>query len=99
MIPESQIRDLWAAARRVPPSGHVPYAFESRVMSVVRDARTRESHGWAGTELWKAAVVSVALAIVTTGLDLSIEDPDVDLHIEDALELAILPLDDGETEL
>lgn len=99
MIPDSKIQALLAAARRVPSSDQVPYAFERRVMAALRDSGVRESTGWAVTGIWRAAIVSVALAIVSVGVDLSVEDPGGGLDVEEALELAILPADDGETEL
>ncbi len=99
MIPESKIQELWAAARVAPPSEHVPYAFEHRVMSAVRDSGLKNPAGSAVAGLWRAALVSVAVAMMAMGLDFAVQDPVGEAEVEDTLELAVLPMDDAETEL
>ena len=99
MIPESKIPDLWAAARRVPTSDRVPYAFEHRVMSAVEAASIKPSGGSAVAGLWRAALLSVAVAMMVTGLDFAVQDPVGESDVEDTLELAVLPVDDAELEL
>ena len=53
-----------AAARNNPPSAHVPYAFEKRIMS--RVAAGPASNVWAlwGGPLWRAAISCVAITIL-----------------------------------
>lgn len=99
MIPESKIQELWLAARIAPPSEHVPYAFEHRVMSAVRDSSLRNPPGSAVAGLWRAALLSVAVAMMATGLDFAVQDPIGEADGEDTLELAVLPMDEAETEL
>lgn len=99
MIPESKIQEVWAAARRVPSSERVPYAFEHRVMTAVRDSGVRETAGSAVATLWRAALVSVAVAVLSTGLDLAVQDPAGESDVEDTLELALLPVEEAESEL
>jgi hypothetical protein len=55
---------LIAAARKNPPGGHVPYAFEKRIMS--RLAAVRAPNVWAlwGRPLWRAALSCVAITIL-----------------------------------
>ena len=55
---------LIAAARNNPPSAHVPYAFEKRIMS--RVAAGPASNVWAlwGGPLWRAAISCVAITIL-----------------------------------
>lgn len=93
MIHDSKIQSLWKAAREVPLSDHVPFVFETRVMSALRASGGRDSAGWAFTGLWRAAAVSLAIAMLTTGLDLAVQDSGRDLGVEEALELALLPAD------
>ncbi|MEN9732692.1 MAG: hypothetical protein RLZ45_687 [Verrucomicrobiota bacterium] len=99
MIPESKIQEVWAAARRAPSSVRVPYAFEHRVMAAVRKSTVRETAGSAVAGLWKAALVSVAVAVLSTGLDLAVQDPVGEADVEDTLELALLPVEEVESEL
>lgn len=99
MIPESKIQELWAAARRAPTSERVPYAFEHRVMAALRDSGVRETAGSAVAALWRAALVSVAVAVLSTGLDLAVQDPVGEADVEDTLELALLPIEEVESEL
>ena len=63
MIPQSKIQELWAAARRASPSDKVPYAFENRVMAAIRAPRPQDAANPTLSGLWRAALVSVALAM------------------------------------
>ncbi len=99
MIPDSKIQSLWAAARSMSATNRVPYAFEHRVMATLQDASHREAAGGVIIGFGRAAMVSVAVAMMVLGLDLSIDDPVRDMDVEDALVLAILPLDVVEPEL
>ncbi len=99
MTPESKITELWAAARKAPNSDRVPYAFESRVMAALQSPAIENPVGAAVTGLWRAALLSVAAAVMATGLDFAVQDPVVESDVEETLELAVLPVDDAELEL
>jgi hypothetical protein len=55
---------LVAVAKKNPPSDHVPYAFEKRIMS--RLAAVAPPNSWAlwGGPLWRAAVSCVAITVL-----------------------------------
>ena len=55
---------LMAVARKNPPSDHVPYAFEKRIMS--RLAAVGPANPWVlwGGPLWRAAVSCVAITVL-----------------------------------
>ncbi len=58
----SELHDkLISVAKKNPPGGHVPYAFEKRIMS--RLAAAAPANPWAlwGGPLWRAAVSCVAI--------------------------------------
>lgn len=99
MIPDSKIQSLWAAARSMAATDRVPYAFENRVMARLQESGHLENAGGSVTGFGRAAMVSVAVAMLVLGLDLSMEDPVRDADVEEALVLAILPLDVVEPEL
>jgi|LauGreDrversion4_2_1035121.scaffolds.fasta_scaffold1853057_1 hypothetical protein len=99
MIPESKIQELWVAARAAAPSERVPYAFEKRVMSALQDSGARGPVASAVAPLWRAALVSVAVAMMAAGLDFAVQDPVGEVDAEDVLELAVLPIDEVESEL
>jgi len=57
-------RKLINAARANPPSEHVPYAFEKRIMAHLGDHSMLDEWGlWAGP-LWRAAVPCVAIMLL-----------------------------------
>jgi len=61
----SELHDkLMAVAKKNPPSDHVPYAFEKRIMS--RLASVPAPNPWAlwGGPLWRAAVSCVAITVL-----------------------------------
>lgn len=73
-----QLREaLTAAARRVPPSGQVPYAFEKRVMAHVLAMPRREISSLAKwtTAFWRAGLSGAALATVLLVVDGVVSDP------------------------
>jgi len=55
---------LIAAARKNPPSDHVPYAFEKRIMSHL--AAMTPQNAWAlwGGPLWRAALSCLAITLL-----------------------------------
>ena len=55
---------LIGVAKKNPPSDHVPYAFEKRIMS--RLAQAKPISAWAlwGGPLWRAAVPCVAITVL-----------------------------------
>ncbi len=99
MIPESKITELWAAARKAPTPDRVPYAFENRVMAALQSSAIENPVGAAVAGLWRAALLSAAVAVMATGLDFAVLDPVVESDVEESLELAVLPVDDAELEL
>lgn len=57
---------LLAAARRNPPDGHVPYAFEKRIMARLTAApKPSEWLAWSRA-LWFGAAACVAVALLTS---------------------------------
>jgi hypothetical protein len=61
---ENELRaKLISAARNNPPSDHVPYAFEKRIMSRLGEAAPNVWAIWAGP-LWRAAISCVAITIL-----------------------------------
>ncbi len=62
---ENELRaKLIAAARSNPPSDHVPYAFEKRIMNRLTAASAPNVWAlWAGP-LWRAAISCVAITVL-----------------------------------
>lgn len=99
MNPDTKIQNLWTAARSMSATDRVPYAFEHRVMARLQESGHLEHDVGTATGFGRAAMVSVAVAMLVLGLDLSVEDPVRDKDVEEALEFAVLPVDDGGIEL
>ena len=57
-------RKLIAAARAIAPDDRVPYAFEKRVSALLASRVAPASLDWWVRGLWRAAISSVALAIL-----------------------------------
>jgi hypothetical protein len=55
---------LIAAARKNPPSDHVPYAFEKRIMSRLPAHPAPDVWALWGGPLWRAAISCVAITIL-----------------------------------
>jgi hypothetical protein len=55
---------LMAVARKNPPSDHVPYAFEKRIMSRVADITPPSPWALWGGPLWRGAVSCVAITVL-----------------------------------
>ncbi|MBX3733340.1 MAG: hypothetical protein KF791_12185 [Verrucomicrobiae bacterium] len=70
-------QSLLSAARRNPPSGAVPYAFEQRVMACLRPGgAVRPDPGSSLVlGLWKASIPAMAVALVLVGADRLIPGP------------------------
>ena len=67
-------KTLLAAARRDTPSDRVPYAFEQRVMAHVRALRpTDRVSAWTAV-FWRAALSSVAIALLLVGANVALPD-------------------------
>jgi hypothetical protein len=57
-------KKLMAAARATPPSDAVPFAFEKRVMAILRDHSPENPvTGWVQA-FWRGAIASVAVAMI-----------------------------------
>ncbi len=61
---------LIAAARSNPPSDHVPYAFEKRIMSRLTAGASGAANDWDlwGRQLWRAASSCVGVTVVLCGV-------------------------------
>ena len=55
---------MLAAARTHPPSDHVPYAFEKRVLALLASRPLPDAWTLWASALWRAAVPCVAVAIL-----------------------------------
>jgi hypothetical protein len=55
---------LIAAARKNPPGGRVPYAFEKRVVTRLRAATPPNAWALWGRPLWQAAMSCVAITLL-----------------------------------
>ena len=69
---------LIAAARRNPPSDHVPFAFEQRIMAQLRRPALADASTFWAIGLWRAVLPSVALLGLVGGLHLNgVPEPDL----------------------
>lgn len=59
---------LIAAAKQNPPSDHVPYAFEKRIMAHIHSLQPATVWALWGQPLWRAALGCVALTVVMGAL-------------------------------
>ncbi len=57
-------RKLFAAARALPPSDHVPFAFEKRVMSCLAAVESTDVLALWSRLLWRAAAPCVAIMLL-----------------------------------
>jgi len=55
---------LIRAARANPPSDHVPYAFEQRILARIRTARVVDRFTLWANALWRAAIPCVAVTLL-----------------------------------
>lgn len=67
-------RKLMTAARRAPADDRVPYAFEKRILSRLKDRGA--SDGWVASAetLWRAAISCMAVAVVMVAVTLSVPE-------------------------
>ncbi len=88
---------LLAAARRNPPDGHVPYAFEKRIMARLTAApQPSEWLAWSRA-LWFGAAACAAVALLTSVLPLQATDEE-DGSFSEGVEQSILAsMDDFES--
>ena len=62
---ENKLHDkLIAAARRNPPSDHVPYTFEKRIMRQISSLAPPSVWALWGVPLWRAALLCVAITVL-----------------------------------
>lgn len=57
---------LFAMARANPPSDHVPYAFEKRVMAALTSQPIPDAWALWSRALWQAAAMCVAIMVLTS---------------------------------
>jgi hypothetical protein len=88
-------RKLIAAARAHPPSDHVPYAFERRIMARLGSRSAKDVAAFWAHSLWRAAGSCIAVVILLSALSfLSPADKSQDLSQElDNLVLAAVDLE------
>ena len=88
----NQLHDkLVAVAKKNPPSDHVPYAFEKRIMS--RLAAVTPPNLWAmwSAPLWRAALSWVAITILCGVCSMAFQRPtDAQETFSQAFEAAVL---------
>lgn len=61
---------LIASARSHPPSDHVPYAFEKRIMARVGASPARDVMAFWARALWRAAASCVAIVVLLSAWSL-----------------------------
>ena len=85
---------LLATARRIPPDGHVPYAFEKRIMTRLAAApKPSEWLAWSRA-LWLGAAACVTVALITSVLPLRATDEDDDSFSEGVEQSILASMDD-----
>ena len=102
---ESLRQKLLAAARVNPPSDHVPYAFEQRILARLKEKPALDLAALWARALWRAAAPCVAITLLLGGwllislnpnpTNLIAEDPDLSQHFEQTMLAAV---DDNPTE-
>lgn len=84
---------LLAAARNNPPSDHVPYAFEQRVMARLRERPAADPAAYWAQALWRGALSCVAVVVLLGAFSwFSPATSDLDDHLDETL-LAAVPHD------
>lgn len=63
MSPEQREKLIYAAARALPPSDHVPYAFEKRIMAALSGETPVDPWAVWSRLLWRAAAPCVAIMV------------------------------------
>src|SRR5437867_3183898 len=92
-------RKLLAAARWASPDDRVPYAFEKRILALVRAVPRADAWAAWARALWFSAVVCTVVALLV-GLwsANSVQDPEAGVSFSQDLEQSILAaVDDGES--
>ena len=59
---------ILTVARRQQPSDHVPYAFEKRIMALLKDPARRVADLQWGAALWRASIPCVAIGLFASAL-------------------------------
>lgn len=96
---DSLVTAMLAGARRQAPSDRVPYAFEQRVMAGVRSLRPPDRLADWTAGLWRAALSSVAVAVVLLGVNAVTPEASLEAVSADPLETALLASADSGTDL
>ena len=87
---ESLLKQLFLNARQTVPSDRVPYAFEQRVMARIRELRPPDRLTIWTVGLWRAALSSVAVALVLVGANAFAPYEVMDGSAVDQLEAAVV---------
>jgi hypothetical protein len=66
MITDSHLKKLLGLARDLPPSDHVPYAFEKRIMARLTSPGVPDAWAVWSRLLWRAAAPCVGVMLVLT---------------------------------
>ena len=62
-VPE--LEEIARAARKLPENSSVPYAFEKRVMALLRGRKPEDVLAFWNQTMWKAALACVAISLFT----------------------------------
>ena len=82
---------LIAAARSQPPSAHVPYAFEQRILAQMRRRPAPDPRAFWAQAMWRGALSCVAVVLLLGAFSwISPNASDLNDHLEDAV-LAAVP--------
>jgi hypothetical protein len=81
---------LLAVARRQEPSDHVPYAFEKRIMALLKDPARRVAEFQWGAALWRASIPCVAIGLFASALAFFSPAPATTSDLSSDMENAVL---------
>ena len=82
---------LIAVARAHPPSEHVPYAFEQRILARLRERPALDPTAFWARAMWRGALSCVAVVLLLGAFSwISPNASDLNDHLEDAV-LAAVP--------
>jgi hypothetical protein len=83
---------LIAAARSHPPSDHVPYAFEQRVMARLRERPAADPAAFWARALWRGALSCVAVVVLLSAFSwFAPAGGDLNDHLDDTVLAAVPP--------
>ncbi|HET7624998.1 MAG TPA: hypothetical protein VFM25_07000 [Verrucomicrobiae bacterium] len=92
---------LFAIARRHSPGAQVPYAFEKRIMALIKNCSVVDKATWWARALWRSAAACVALALLLSAVSFFIPEkntPAFSNDLSQAFEKTLLVAVDQDTE-